>query len=129
MADPPWPQFDAGRPADEYMPSSADVLAEIQAAEKRLREQHGERITRITVSPTLTPWLRRKFPPTAESLLGLAMPRAFGIQLVEDPSLVNGHMRIHRGDATEDWIAVPPDDPKWLVKIEEPVFDFPWNPA
>ena len=110
------------------MTGHEEILAQFEAIEASLRERHGERITRITVSPSLTHWLRRKFPPTAESLLGLAMPRAFGIQLVEDPSLVNGHMRIHRGDATEDWIAVPPDDPRWLVKLEAPDIPFPWSP-
>ena len=106
-----------------------ELLAQLEAAEAALRERHGERITRITVSPTLTSWLKRMFPPAEAPLIATPWVWLSSIPIVEDASFVNGRLRIHRSDATEDWIAVPPDDPKWLVKIEEPVFDFPWSPA
>lgn len=128
----PWPQFETSRLADEYMPSSADVLAEIRAHEKAMREQHGDRITRITLSPALAAWFTGLFPdsePALASPWGSPWATLSGIPIVKDASFVNGHLRIHRGgDVTEDYIAVPPDNPKWLVRIEEPVFPFPWSP-
>lgn len=122
------PQFDTGRLADEYMPSSADVLAEIQAAEAVLRAQYADRITRITVSPTLAAWLRRKLPAADPPLIPTPWAALTGIPIVEDESFVNGRLRIHRGDAVEDWFAVPAHDPKWLVQIKEPELPFPWSP-
>lgn len=133
MADPSWPQFDAGRPADEYMPSSADVLAEIQAAERALRERHGERITRITVGPALAAWLKRKLPPAEPPLIPAPFAGLLGIPVVEDPAFVNGRLRIHRGAEVEDWFAIPADEPEQLVRLRDPVVPYPqfnfWSEA
>lgn len=82
-------------------PSSADVFAEIRAAEESLRERHGDRITRITASPTLTPWLKRKFPPAGPADVAPWAP-LLGIPIVEDASFMPGRLRIHRGEQTED---------------------------
>lgn len=98
-----------------------DILAELAVAEESLRAQDGDRITRITVGPTLAAWLKRKLPVADAPLAGL-----LGVPIVEDASFVKGRLRVHRCDAAEDWFAVPAHDPKWLVRIDESVFDIPF---
>lgn len=105
-----------------------ELLAQLEAAEAALREQHGERITRITVGPALAAWLKRKLPPAEPPLIPTPWAPLAGMPIVEDPSFVNGRLRIHRGDTVEDWFAVPSDDPKRLVQIRVPEFPLPWDP-
>lgn len=105
-----------------------EMLAQLEAAEAAMREQHGERITRITISPTLTPWLRRKFPAVEPPLIPSPWAGLTGIPIVEDPSFAPGRLRIHRGGETEDWFAVPAAEPERLVRINEAAVEFPQVP-